>query len=381
MINSTENSTDMSISQSRIALTLATAAAASLILGSCSGGGSAAGDDSETHSFTLATNVPTGGLVSEQIVHWADLVEERTDGRITFDIFDSGTLLTGTDIIPGIEDGRVEAGHSYSVYHPGELPAFSIAGLPWVTSDSAAVARAMYDMYHEDTLLTRELDSRGVTPLMFTPIGAAALGTTSPLESIDQLNGTRIRVTGDYAVLNDAVGAESAYIDFGETFDALSRGLMDGWDGSEWSVNVDAGMHEATPYFNHPQFGTAGTAAVLISTAEWEAISEEDRAAISAATEEFYDWVPEKIVEHETESCDRLWEEGGEAHMLPEDEIEEWESRVGDSAFDKLMADGAALGYSEEEVTEFRDQYVSVVAAMEEVSGYEDGFAACADRN
>ena len=72
----------------------------------------------EKFTLRLTSPVPRGPAHVEAIQWWADEVEERSGGRIEFQIFYAGSLMGALETLPATRDGRVDGGYMSPGYWP-----------------------------------------------------------------------------------------------------------------------------------------------------------------------------------------------------------------------------------------------------------------------
>src|SRR5262249_40512891 len=76
---------------------------------------------------------------------WADEVTRRTNGRVKFEFFYSGSLLNTVDTAPGVRDGRADIGFTGAVYEPGRLTLSTVDSIPFLTNNVAALGQAYWE--------------------------------------------------------------------------------------------------------------------------------------------------------------------------------------------------------------------------------------------
>jgi TRAP-type transport system periplasmic protein len=336
-------------------------------------------EDEETFTITFASHVSPETAEMEIVQWYMRRVEELTDNRVTFDEHYLGALVGGPDIFPAIQDGRTEAGFHVSFYQPAELPLVQVAGVPFVTEDSEAYVRALSSMFEEHEAFGEDFLQHGVRPLFFIHLSSATIGLTEPVESIDGLTGQRIRSAGLLAPVLEAAGAEPVAVAAGEIYEALQRGVLDGWSSLALSPAATFGLHEVAPYIHHPGTGMYLAPSYMISEDVWNGLPGDIQAAFEQASEEVIMAGTQITMDVDAGICERVLAEGAEVIVWSDAERDRWAEEVGDAAVDlwvSSVVDAGAL--SEEEARAFVDQLRSKVQEFEAESGYEDGLRRCA---
>lgn len=331
-------------------------------------------------TLRVASPAPEDSPAGATFEWWQGELSERSGGRVSLEPYHLGTLLAGTDILPGTIDGRTELGMTYNVYHPAELPALNIVSLPFVTSDTIAVIKAVDELYRENEVLEAEFENQNLKPLFFVPNGSATIGSTSEINSLDDFEGTRYRATGHTATILDAVNADSVFIEFAELYESMDRAVVDGWAGVDVSTIVGAGLHEVTPHFLASGIGSYAVGAVVMNLDEWNALPAETQQLMEEVSEDYPDWVEKEFANFEAAACEEILAQGLDVAVLPESEVDAWSEAVGDSVYEALVDAASDAGISEDDYAALRDQYVEAVKKFEPTTDYVDGVVRCAER-
>jgi TRAP-type C4-dicarboxylate transport system substrate-binding protein len=267
---------------------------------------------------------PEGFVFTDEIaVPFMEAVSEATDGAVT-------VSLTGPDAVPPLEQLEpVQAGvfdllFTHPAYHAGTT-SLGLA-IDAVGTDPAARREAgIIDLLDEHY---RELGLK--------LIAAPATGTQGfryylkePIEGEPAFEGRKIRGTVSYHPMIEALGGTGVVMGGGEVYSALQTGVV---DGAAWGTTgaMDFKWNEVAGYIADPVFGQVGVM-ILANLDAWEALSEEERAAIEEAAIELeagsiarFDALAEEELaalqdagmemtsfsEAEAADLDRLWSEG-----------------------------------------------------------------------
>lgn len=239
----------------------AAAGAAALTLPACSrftGGG--AGETTLLMSTSQSENAP----IVQGLQSWADAVAEQTDGGLTVEIHASGSLGSDEDVIEQVLQGAnialVTDGGRLSNY----VPDFGIIGMAYIT-----------DSYDEVVALTEsetfkgwdeELLSQNIKMLAYNWYdGPRNFYTNSLVETPEDLSGLRIRTPGSPAWAESvrSLGPEPIAMSWGETYNAMQSGAIDGVEAQTTSTYSSstfevAGNMARTEHFHLAQFIMAG---------------------------------------------------------------------------------------------------------------------------
>lgn len=169
---------------------------------------------------------------------WMQLVEERTNGRVTFDAFFSQELVPMGEEIRAMQDGIVDlAAPVLPSYEPARYPLSDVTLLPFKKSDTMIAQKAFADLIKSEVVLQ---DGKTFTELEYGQYGMKALPVQpSPEYTIatvnhefntaDSLKNLRLRSSGRAHELFIAeLGSSSVSMPFSEEFEAMSRGVIQG---------------------------------------------------------------------------------------------------------------------------------------------------------
>ena len=217
--------------------------AAALLLGVTACGGAAnAGPSSESqadgqtyaYDMTVTTSdTSTWYLGAER---FAELVAEKSDGRIEISVFANDSLSAG-DALAGVEqlmNGDKALSYNSAIQLSGIEDRFSAIAAPFTFSnydevDSVIQSQEAIDAY---AALTEEM---GVKMLGFGENGMRQVSNnTREITGPEDVDGLKIRVAGSKLFLDmyQALGADPVVMSFSELFTSLQNGTVDGQENA-----------------------------------------------------------------------------------------------------------------------------------------------------
>ncbi len=155
---------------------------------------------------------------------WAKEIEKRTDGRVQITVFPGGTLTPSDKCYDGVVQGISDIGFSVFAYTRGRFPLMEIADLPVGLASGVNATKAINEFYQK--FKPKELDD--VEVMYLNGHGPGVLHTKKPVRTLEDLKGMKIRCTGIAASIVTALGGTPVAMGMGDTYDALSRGVVDG---------------------------------------------------------------------------------------------------------------------------------------------------------
>lgn len=332
-------------------------------------------DGAVPNPIRIASYAGPGTADSVAAQRWADLVTEYTDGALEFELFLSSSLLGAADILPSVGNGTVEMGMTSHGYHPGELPLTQLVNLGFVTSNARASAAAMTELYETNEALKAEWDAQGVRPLLFPTQSTGIIGCNDPIEGSADVRGKTVRAVALGAEDHASVGANIVALASPEVLEAIERGVIECWSTMPLELATSLGVAESTSYMYDYGRGMNGGLQMVIGTALWDRLSEEERQAMLRASEEVTAEYGDILAERVTEACDAVEESGGTVGRLSEGERAIWEEAGAPANQAKYLEIAGPQG------EEFLVEYLDTVEKFEnEYSDYVDPTVTCSER-
>lgn len=207
---------------------------------------------------------------------------ERTNGRLGIKVYAGGQLGSETDTLEitgfgGLDFNRVNFAPLNSI-EPMTLP-FS---LPFVF-DSVAHMRRVVDSAVGDEVLA-SLEPHGLIGLAIYDSGARSFyNALRAIRTPADMAGLKLRVPASdlYLAMVNALGANAVPIPFGEVYQSLAQGVIDGAENNSPSL-VSARHYEVIEHFSLTEHLFTPEALVM-SKASWDRLSRPDRALVRDA--------------------------------------------------------------------------------------------------
>ncbi|MDH4450848.1 MAG: DctP family TRAP transporter solute-binding subunit [Rhodoferax sp.] len=191
-------------------------------------------------SHVVARDTPKGMALE----HFAQKVEERSQGRIRVQIFPQGELYGDHDEMQALQLGAVDmVAPSLSKFGPVGFPEFELFDLPFLFDRVEAVRRLTRGTVGNDLL--QGLRRQGLLGLGFFDNGFKQLSANRPLLEPRDFVGQRMRVQASRVIAQQmrAWGAWPVVLPFSETRRALETGVVDGTENplsNFWTQGMQA---------------------------------------------------------------------------------------------------------------------------------------------
>lgn len=348
--------------------------AATLVLAGCGGDG-ASDDGARTLTFTMMVGEQTP--IGELWAWWLDEIEAGTDGELAFDRFWDATLLKSTETMEGLNDGRADIGQVLPTVYAGQFPLTSVGELPFETSNAAAIAQTLGALGRDEgSPLAEEWAGHSLVPLAWSVGASSALATNEPIETVEDLEGLRLRANDRGSRVLEASGANLINIELAEIYGSMDRGLVDGIYGIPFSFTGPLKYPEVADHFTDLGIGVSTVNALSMGETTWDSLTDEQRDVVLEVNAE----IPAKIAEVEQtwneSSCDEVKADDDTAFVLPQAESDKI-AEAGKDAVDQEWRDQVSDAGQDPE--EFYSSYRTALDAAESDNpGIETGVAVCA---
>ena len=292
-----------------------------------SGGGgqrsSGDGAASAKPSITLryAELNPDGHIMDLCADHFAELVSQKSGGRITIQVFPAGQLGDEKTVYQGLQIGSVDMsrGNTNSMVDFG-VRKITLFGLPFIFRDREHLWKVINSEIGDEFLKEPEETKTGMVGLFYLDEGSRNFFTSKnkPITNINDFRGLKLRVpTTD--LMSDtvaALGVQSTPISFGELYSALQTGVVDGAEQPHPGYFSNK-FYEVAP--NYILSGhTYSPGIVLVSEIAWKKLSAEDQAIIRQAAKETEQWNRASIEKLDTDLLNQIKAAGANVIPVPD---------------------------------------------------------------
>lgn len=275
------------------------------LLAACSGGSDDEGSKDETFSIDYSTWANPGEPAYEGMVKFKDVVEEKTDGNVTVELFPGNQLGSTEEQEEQLKIGTIQM---MSSGNPG-LEEIEYLSLPYLMKSNEHWQKVL-DSELGQEWNQRLIEEMNILNIGTLPRGPRVISSSKEVNSIADLSGFKIRSPErDYYVQTfEAMGANPTPMDFGEVYNGLQTGIVDGQE-NPLETFYSAGYQEVQKYIintNHmykPAF-------VNINNDFFESLPEEYQNIILEAAEESHQHAAKLLEESEQEMIDELEESG-----------------------------------------------------------------------
>ena len=213
---------------------------------------------------------------------WAELVGERTDGRINMKVYPGAQLVAGdqTQEFNALRRGVIEMAVGSTINWSPQIRELNLFSLPFLMPDYAAIDALTQGPVGER--LFELLDQRGVVPLAWAENGFREVSNSQrPITSPADMAGMKMRVVGS-PLFNDtftALGANPTQMSWADAQPALSTGAVDGQE-NPLSIYNGARMYTIGQNYLTLWRYMADPLIFAVNRSVWDAFTPEDQAIV-----------------------------------------------------------------------------------------------------
>ncbi|MFH5185375.1 TRAP transporter substrate-binding protein [Paenibacillus sp. TAB 01] len=212
---------------------------------------------------------------------FAELINERTNGRIKVEVFPNSQLGEEKATIEQAQLGAIDFVRTGSGALGGFSKKFEVFSLPYIFESEEHQWRFLESA--AGTKILDSLESSRMKGLAYYNAGARNFYSRKPLTSIADLKGQKARVIQNKVNVDlmNALGANATPMPLGEVFSALQTGVVDAAENSfsnlvtsnhqQQAKNLIMDQHQRVPEV------------LLISKMTWDKLPESDRKIVKQA--------------------------------------------------------------------------------------------------
>ena len=239
----------------------------------------------QAETIRLSTYVNETDIRYQGFVKFAELVAEKTEGRVTVEIFPSATLHSWSDGVDALQGG--------------------VADISWISADTRLPCYRVTSLYPAAIDLSDQVGLDAAYAELIAP-EAADVGLIpiinsnysydqewwfqGPVEALNKLDGKLVRSIGPLvSMMIETWGGQPVFIAPGEVFQSAERGVVNGINMgvatySSWQLwNVMPYMVNASLFYGNIQY--------MMNLDRFNSLSEADQTALLEAGAETEVWL------------------------------------------------------------------------------------------
>src|SRR5690625_60708 len=295
------------------------------VLAACGGGETSESDGSNDSNDSKSTEAKVLKLAHTQApshpVHismekFGELVEEKTDGAVSVEIFPSSQLGEEREYIESLQAGTLDMAKVSVNSLENFEDLYSIFSIPYLFADMEHGERFMNSEHIEDLYnSTADLDIVGVT--RYDAGGRNYYTKDTPIESPEDMKGLVMRVQSSEILIEtvETLGGSATPIDWDELYTAIQQGVVDGADNGIVAF-TENNLGEVAKHFSFTEH-VFSPDVLLMKKSILDDLTPEQQEAVMEAAEESTAFHQESW-EQEREEAIKTSEEAGVTIYYPD---------------------------------------------------------------
>jgi len=294
-------------------------------------------------SHVVAADTPKG----KGSEFFAKRAAELTKGKVKVEVYPNSQLYKDKEEMEALQLGSVQMlAPSLSKFAPLGVKEFEIFDFPYIFDS--------YDDLHKITQgpvgksLMAKLDAKGISGLAFWDNGFKSFSSNRKMAKPEDMKGLKMRIQSSKVLEAQmrALGAIPQVLAFGEVYQALQTGVVDGTENPHSNLYTQK-MHEVQKFVTVSDHGYLGYA-VITNKKFWDGLPADVRGQLEQALKEATDYA-NKIAREENEAALEHVKKSGKSQVVvltPQERLglkkamlkvhKEMESRIGKEVIDAV---------------------------------------------
>lgn len=239
----------------------------------------------QAQTFRSADTHADGYPTVEAVKFMSERLGELSDGRMSIQIFPGRQLGEEKDTIEQTIAGVIDINRVNLAPLNGIAPETAVPALPFIFRSTEHMRTVMDGEIGQEIL--DALEPHGLVGLAYYDSGARSFyNAVRPIRSPADMAGMKIRVQNSdlFVATMEALGANATPMEFGQVYEALKSGVIDGAENN-WPSYESTRHFEVAAHYTLNQHSMSPEVLVM-SKATWDGLSAEDRALVRQAARE-----------------------------------------------------------------------------------------------
>ena len=266
-------------------------------LTACGGGNSGSGNKT-VYKIKLHHDLAEGTAQDLGAKKFKELVEKASNGQIEVTIYANNTLGNDTEAAEMMQTGSLEAALLPTAKLSGFSKSLQVIDMPYMFTSREALYGTLDDEQFKKAMFD-PMEEVGFHGINFWESGYKQFTANTPTTKPEDFVGLNFRTMESPLIIAQfkALGANPIPIDFGETYNALQQGTVDGEENPLVSI-VNMKFYEVQDYCvisNHAYLGYA----FLFSKSYWDKLPADLQEIINKAADEAVQFERQTTIDNE----------------------------------------------------------------------------------
>lgn len=277
--------------------------------------------------FTYAENQPEDYPTTQGAYKFAELVKEKTNGRIEIKVQAGGVLGDEKTVIEQLQFGGIDFTRVSLSPLAEFVPKLNVLQLPYLYTGADHMWSVLKGEIGDDFM--NSFEGSNMVALSWYEAGARSFyNSKKPVTKLEDMKGLKIRVQESELMMGmvEALGANPTPMAYAEVYSGLQTGVIDGAENN-WPSYESTSHFEVAKYFTLDEH-TRVPELQLVAQSTWDKLSAEDQAILKECAQESADYEKKLWDEREKESEEKVRSGGAEIIELAPEEKAKFQEAV-----------------------------------------------------
>ncbi len=310
-------------------------------------------EDHGSHTIRMGIGLAESSPQYISSQYFADILEKRSEGRLTVDIFPNSQLGDDVQMMEMLQTGTLDMSYPSSSPATTYVPELAAFDLPFLLPTREAAVAVMQSDVAQSML--DSFDGTGIKALAFSENGYRQLSNSvRPVETPEDvggldMGGLTIRTMENPVHLSiwETLGANPTPMAFGELFSAMEQGVVDGQE-NPWSTILTSNFYEVQEYGSETRH-VYTPFILMMSERTWDSLDPAYQELVQDAARKSAEYEIQLASEYDDWSRNQLEERGMQITRLNDEQIaafqeavqpvyEEWAPQIGEDLVSEIQA-------------------------------------------
>ena len=277
------------------------------------------GFSAEQKAVTLKWAFPSPPTsVFEKESQWlAGEITKRTNGKVKFDFFWSGTLLKYQDMMTGVGKGVADFGQGSGLFSSTLHPHWTTMNQVATGKDSWVMQWASYEMIQTNPEIRAEFDKLNLVPTHGYGPGTEVFLFKKAATKLEDFKGLRFRTYGEaFPKVVSKLGLVPVNLALTDVYESIDRGVIDGAFAAMVRAHAMKWGEVAKHWSTSAYCQTTADVTTIINKTVWNSFTDETRNTINTLTKEFNNRVQKSLFDAEQQIRKELAASGVQFHRF-----------------------------------------------------------------
>jgi len=296
----------------------------------------------EPITLRFGTNQASSSVAYQGCQHWADAVKEKTNGKVTIEVYESNTLGSQADMLDGLKMGTIELSFNSPATMSAAVPQVGVLDLPYIFTSKEQAYTVLDGEIGREIFSVAEQQEGYYVLASFEGGFRQSINAKRDVASLADYSGLKFRCPESkiYLGLYEKLGSIPTAMDMSEVFTALQNGTVDGSESPIFTIYSNS-WYEAAKHLTIDNHIYACNP-ILVSAKYFDKLPAAIQTLLRETCQEAAQWEREKTTEEEEIAIEKMEAAGVTVTRLSDEALAEVQAAVKpvwDDFADKIGSD------------------------------------------